>query len=120
MRWVVALLAGIAMLIAPDLSFAQSKSEHGLAAVYSGKFVGRRTASGEVLDRQHLTAAHRQYAFGTQVEVTNRNNGRSAVVTINDRGPHSRRFALDFSPAAAKALGIRGTAPVEYHVVSAR
>jgi rare lipoprotein A len=117
-QWTVLAVAA-ALLAAPGLALAQSQPEHGLAAVYASRYVGHKTASGEILDRQHPTAAHRKYPFGTLLEVTNRNNGRKVVVKVNDRGPHSRRFAIDFSPAAAAALGIKGTAPVEYHIVSA-
>ena len=90
------------------------KPEHGIATVYAMKFVGRRTADGEQLDRAHLTAAHRTLPFGTVVEVTNRANGRKTIVRINDRGPYRRRAVIDLSPAAAAALGLtrHGSAPV--------
>ncbi len=95
-----------------------AETERGIAAVYALKLVGHRTTSGEKLDRTHLTAAHRSLPFGTIIEVTNRANGRKAMVRINDRGPHRRRILLDLSPAAAEALGIgrRSTAPVELRV----
>jgi len=56
--------------------------------------------------------------FGTIIEVTNRANGRTAMVRINDRGPHRRSVLLDLSPAAAEALGIgrRATTTVEFRV----
>jgi rare lipoprotein A len=97
-----------------------SDATRGVAAVYSGRLVGHRTANGELLDREHLTTAHRKLPFGTRLEVTNRNNGRKAVVTVNDRGPYRRNFALDLSPAAAAALGIgrNATAPIEYRVAA--
>ncbi len=99
---------------------APSDAKRGVAAVYAGRLVGHRTASGAVLDREHLTTAHRQLPFGTRLEVTNRNNGRKAIVTVNDRGPFRRNFALDLSPAAAAALGIgrNATAPVEYRIAA--
>jgi rare lipoprotein A len=94
------------------------KTERGVAAVYAQKLVGHRTTSGEKLDREHLTAAHRSLPFGTIIEVTNRANGRKALVRVNDRGPHRRSILLDLSPAAAAALGIdrRASAPVELRV----
>jgi rare lipoprotein A len=52
------------------------------------------------------TAAHRSLAFGTKVKVTNRNNGRSVVVRINDRGPFIRGRVLDLSRAAAQNIGM--------------
>ncbi|MBP2442726.1 rare lipoprotein A [Rhizobium leguminosarum] len=67
-----------------------------------------------------LTAAHRSLAFGTKVKVTNRNNGRTVVVRINDRGPFIRGRVLDLSRAAAQNIGMvsTGTAKVCYQVIS--
>lgn len=66
-----------------------------------------------------LTAAHRSLRFGTKVKVTNRNNGRSVVVRINDRGPFIRGRVLDLSKAAAQNIGMvrSGTAKVCYEVI---
>ena len=73
---------------------------------------GKRTASGERMNPGSLTAAHRSLPFGTKVRVTNRKNGRSVVVRINDRGPFTRGRVIDLSNAGARALGFSGTAPV--------
>lgn len=121
MRKVLVGFLSSALLLAflsPAAIAQEAKPEHGLAAVYAQKLIGHRTSSGEVLDREHLTTAHRTLPFGTIVEVTNRANGRKAMVRVNDRGPHRRKFLLDLSPAAAAALGIglHGTAPVELRV----
>jgi rare lipoprotein A len=89
----------------------ETKAVHegpGLASVYSD----RQTASGEAMDPHALTAAHRTLPFGTEVTVINRDNGRSVVVRINDRGPFVRGRVIDLSPAAAHALGVDGLAPV--------
>jgi rare lipoprotein A len=59
-----------------------------------------------------MTAAHRSLPFGTHVTVVNRRNGRTVVVRINDRGPFVRGRVIDLSPAAARALGVNGLAPV--------
>ena len=59
-----------------------------------------------------LTAAHRTFPFGTKVKVTNKHNGRSVVVTINDRGPFVRGRVIDVAPAAALILGFSGLAQV--------
>lgn len=64
-----------------------------------------KTASGERMNPAAMTAAHRTLPFGTKVRVTNKNNGRSVVVRINDRGPFIRGRVLDLSKAAAKRLG---------------
>ena len=59
-----------------------------------------------------MTAAHRSLPFGTRVQVTNEETGRSVVVRINDRGPHRRGAVIDLSRASANALGIGGMARV--------
>ncbi|HEY8479420.1 MAG TPA: septal ring lytic transglycosylase RlpA family protein [Spirillospora sp.] len=81
---------------------------------------GQMTASGEPFDPNDLTAAHRTLPMGSKVRVTNKNNGRSVVVRINDRGPFVAGRCLDLSRAAMKKL--RGTGagviPVRYEVLS--
>jgi rare lipoprotein A len=79
-----------------------------------------KTASGERMNPATLTAAHRSLRFGTRLKVTNRNNGRSVVVRVNDRGPFIRGRVLDLSRAAAQNIGMvsSGTAKVCYEVVA--
>ncbi len=91
----------------------------GIASWYGGYWHGRRTANGERYNQNSLTAAHRTLPFNTLVKVTNRNNGRSVVVRINNRGPHVRGRVLDLSVAAAKQIGSYsgGLAPVEAVVI---
>ena len=86
----------------------------GRASWYGPGFAGRSTASGDRFDPKALTAAHRNLPFGTPVRVTNLHNGRSVVVTINDRGPYVKGRVLDVSLGAARALGMlrRGVASV--------
>ena len=68
-----------------------------------------------------MTAAHRSLPFGTKVLVTNKRNGKSVVVRINDRGPFIRGRIIDVSKAAAKNIGMvsSGTAQVCYQIVDA-
>jgi rare lipoprotein A len=96
-----------------------SATETGLAAVYSDRLNGKRTASGQIYDRNKATAAHKTLAFGTQVKITNVKNQKTVTVRINDRGPTQAGRILDISPRAAKALGIRpqGMAEVTAEVV---
>jgi rare lipoprotein A len=91
----------------------------GLAAVYSDKLNGRKTASGQAFRQNELTAAHPSLAFGTRVRVTNTQNDKSVEVRINDRGPTQAGRVIDLSSAAAAKVGIRktGTAPVKLEVV---
>ena len=86
--------------------------DSGIASVYSDT----RTASGEGMIAGAMTAAHRTLRFGTRVTVTNRHNGRSAVVRITDRGPFVQGRVIDLSPEAARALGIDGLAWVSLAV----
>ena len=58
----------------------------GTASWYGGNFHGKRTASGEIYNMYSLTAAHMSLPFGSKVQVTNRESGKSVVVKINDRG----------------------------------
>jgi rare lipoprotein A len=95
-----------AMIRAEDLELLPDRSTVGLASFYAKSLHGRRTASGERLDRKALTAAHRSYPFGTQVRVVNLVNGKSVVVRINDRGPFVGSRIIDLSEAAAKAIGM--------------
>jgi rare lipoprotein A len=85
-------------------------AESGIASIYGYK--GGKTASGQHANPHGLTAAHRRLPFGTMVRVTNRRNGKSVVVRINDRGPFIRGRVIDLTPAAARVLGFSGLAPV--------
>jgi len=100
-----------ARLIGAALVFSSpAYAENGMASVYT--YSGSKTASGERSNPAGFTAAHRTLPFGTQVRVTNRRNGKSVVVRINDRGPFVRGRVIDVTPAAARALGFSGLAPV--------
>ena len=102
-----AALCGVVMTVAcASVASAQS----GIASIYA--YNGEKTASGERVHSSALTAAHRTLPFGTRVRVTNKRNGRSVVVRINDRGPFVRGRVIDLTPAGARALGFSGLAPV--------
>ncbi len=96
--------------------------ERGIASWYGEKFHGRRTSNQEVYDMYAMTAAHKSLPLPTYVEVTNLDNGRSAVVRVNDRGPFHANRIIDLSFAAATRLGMvrSGTAPVEVRALSPR
>jgi rare lipoprotein A len=87
---------------------AESDPHLGNASLYSTRFHGRKTASGEPYDMFALTAAHRTLPLRSYVEVTNVRNNRSVVVRINDRGPFHGNRVMDLSSAAAEELGIEG------------
>ena len=79
---------------------------------------GSKTASGQRANPGGMTAAHRTLPFGTMVRVTNRRNGKSVTVRINDRGPFVRGRVIDVTPAAARALAFSGLAPVSLAIVN--
>ena len=108
------------VLCAAQIARADTKAERGIASMYADSFIGQPTASGELLDGRHLTAAHKYLPFGTKVEVLNKRNGRRVIVTVNDRGPHVRGRVIDLSPAAARVLGMEraGIVPVEVRLAT--
>lgn len=115
--------AGSSSTLGPGRGSARSgegPSSIGFASFYGAEFDGRRTASGARFDSDALTAAHRTLPFGTRVRVTNLKNGRSVVVTINDRGPFRRGRVLDVSKRAASDLGFvrAGVARVRLDLLS--
>jgi rare lipoprotein A len=117
----VAVLIAIAMALSFGVtthSVAQrAKVQSGIASVYSTES-GNKTASGQRLNPRALTAAHRSLPFGTKVRVVNKRNGRSVVVTINDRGPFVRGRIIDLTPASARAIGLGWSiTPVQIEVL---
>ena len=90
----------------------------GVASVYC--YRNGPTASGERSRPAVLTAAHKTLPFGTLVEVTNRQNGRSIVVRINDRGPYIDGRVIDLTPAGALALKFDGLTSVILRVINNR
>ena len=77
----------------------------GMASYY-GSESGSRTASGQRMNSNGMTCAHRSLPFGTKLRVTH--GGSSVVVTVNDRGPFVHGRVLDLSTAAARAVGLTG------------
>ena len=96
------------------------KAEVGMASWYGIERQGKPTASGELFDKDGLTAAHRKLPLGTTVRVTNLKNLESTLLKINDRGPGIPGRVIDVSWAAAKDLGFveAGLTRVEIDVVS--
>jgi len=88
--------------------------QSGIASWYGDDFHGKKTSNGETYDMYAMTAAHKTLPLGVFVRVQNRENGREAIVRVNDRGPFVKGRIIDLSYSAAKALGvdIAGTAPV--------
>jgi len=78
----------------------------GKASFYARMFAGRKMANGNRMDPQNNNAASRTLPLGTTAKVTNLKTGKSAVVTIQDRGPYVAGRIVDLSPATALEIGI--------------
>ena len=88
----------------------------GKASFYADRFAGRKMANGRPMDPNDDNAASRTLPLGTKARVTNLDTGRSAIVTIEDRGPYVDGRIVDLSPATAQKIGLQkhqGLAPVE-------
>jgi rare lipoprotein A len=98
---------------------AEGFVQRGVASWYGRKFHGRRTSSGEVYNMHDMTAAHKTLPLPVYVHVRNLDNGRTAIVRVNDRGPFIDGRIIDLSYAAATRLGVDGpgTANVEISVI---
>ncbi|HEX7365577.1 MAG TPA: septal ring lytic transglycosylase RlpA family protein [Pelobium sp.] len=104
MGYITVILFNILALTQP----ADSVSKTGKATYYASRFEGRKTSSGATYRADKYTAAHKTLPFGTEVVVTNLNNGKSVKVVVNDRGPYGRGMIIDLSKIAAKEIGLFG------------
>ncbi len=101
-------------LLIPFFGLAQNaekkpgKQLKGFATIYANRFVGLRTATGEIFKHSNLTAASNNFKINTWVKVTNLLNSKSVIVRINDR-MHPRMAKMgrvvDLTKAAARLLG---------------
>lgn len=85
----------------------QSDSAVGYASFYSNKFIGKKTASGEIFRQDQLTCAHNSLPMGTLLKVTNLKNDKSVTVRVNDRLHRRNSRLVDLSRAAAKTLDFK-------------
>jgi len=103
-----------------DPQYAVKSIQQGKASWYSIRTnYGTKTASGERLCNNAATAAHKTLPMGTKVRVTNQANGKSEIVTINDRGPYIRGRIIDVTVGSAERLGFikSGVVPVKVEVL---
>jgi rare lipoprotein A len=101
---IVVAVVTLAMLWNLGIATAQTAKE-GIAIFYSDKFQGKKTASGAVYDKTKLTASHKTLPYGTKVRVTNLDNGKIVVVTVNDRMKPGNPAVIDVTRRAAQDLG---------------
>ncbi len=102
----------------PSYSNSDSGSSGGytLTGKASYYWQPQALASGGRFNPNAMTAAHKTLPFGTKVRVTNQNNGKSVVVTINDRGPYIAGRIIDLSKAAAHSISMQGSGVVPVKV----
>ncbi len=110
------------LFLIPFLAFNQEKKKNKImdkkATYYHNKFVNRKTSSGETFSQTKYTAAHRTIPLHTLVKVTNKNNGRSVIVKVNDRCP--KKGVIDLSLVAAKQIRMvkDGVTSVQIEILS--
>lgn len=123
---IVAHVMIIMIMMGPIFSSAQGKVNYrkvkqsdtavGYASFYSNKFIGKKTASGEIFSQAKLTCAHNTLPMGAIVKVTNLNNDKSVTVRVNDRMHKRNPRLVDLSRAAAKMLDFNGGGVIKVRV----
>lgn len=105
----------------PGAAQTGTETLKGNCFYYSDTFHGRTVASGELYDKESLTAAHNTLPFGTMVKVTNLKNNKSIVVQVNDRYPPgvSDSKIIEVTTRGARELGMleEGKAEVQIETV---
>lgn len=103
----------------PSVGSDAVQTQEGIASYYGAEFQGRKTSSGEIFDKDKLTAAHLKFPFGTRLRVVNLDNGKTCEVVVNDRGPFVADRIIDLSYGAAKEISMvgAGTAHVRLEVI---
>jgi rare lipoprotein A len=113
------LLIGTCAVLALSAFTTLSSPEFGKVTYYANSFQGKKTANGELYDRQKLTCAHKSLPFGTILRVTRIDNNKSVDVRVNDRGPFAEGYVVDISYSAAEEIDLiqAGVAKVKVEVV---
>lgn len=110
------LLAGVATpCFAAETTRHLPHKQVGKASIYSSKLQGRHMTNGERFNVSSNSAASKTLPIGTKARVTNLQTGKSADVTIKDRGPAPKGRVVDLTPHTASQIGLtpkQGLAPV--------
>jgi rare lipoprotein A len=122
MTMTIALISVLSVLsgTANAIKFETGTIQKGIASYYHDSLHGNLTASGQVYDKNIMSAAHKTLPLGTKVRVTDTKTGKSIVVRVNDRGPFIKGRIIDLSRRAARELGIiqKGITPVKVEVLA--
>ena len=97
-----------------DLAYNQT----GIAGIIPTELNGSKTSDGETFDSNQLVATSKTLPLPSIVRVTNLDNGESVVVRVNNRGPFVNTRIMDLSSAAAKQIGLNGTAKVQVQIMA--
>lgn len=103
---------GIALASIPTKFFARENDPQaktvktGMASWYHDKFIGRKTANGDIFSQKKLTCASNHFPLGTWLKITNTRNGKSVLVRVNDRMSAKMKRVVDLSRLAAQKIGI--------------
>ena len=101
------LILAISALTLTTVSKAEQVfTQQGKASWYGGKHHGKKTASGEKYNMHSDTIAHKSWPFGTKVEITNLDNGKTTVGVVRDRGPYIHGRVADVSYKIAQEIGL--------------
>ena len=116
------LTLSIFLLFGFTVAMTAQDDQYGQASYYSDAYHGKKTASGTKYDKNKMTCAHNDYAFGTMLKVTHLENKKSVVVKVIDRGPYIKGRIVDLSRAAAAKIGLveDGIAQVKIELVKSK
>ena len=105
----------------PDTPVNVSRVAVGKASIYAPSFAGKPTASGKPLDPSANVVASNVLPLGSKAKVTNLKTGKTAVVTVEDRGKLKKGRLVDLTPGTAHRIGLsqkQGIAPVAVQPVT--
>ncbi|MFK8005890.1 MAG: septal ring lytic transglycosylase RlpA family protein [Saprospiraceae bacterium] len=110
------------LLFGLTVAMTAQDDQYGQASYYSDAYHGKKTASGAKYDKNKMTCAHNDYAYGTMLKVTHLENKKSVVVKVIDRGPYIKGRIVDLSRAAASKIGLiqDGIAQVKIELVKTK
>ncbi len=110
------------LLFGFTVAMTAQDEQYGQASYYSDAYHGKKTASGAKYDKNKMTCAHNDYAYGTMLKVTHLENKKSVVVKVIDRGPYIKGRIVDLSRAAAAKIGLiqDGIAQVKIELVKTK
>ena len=100
----------------PRLAKPAGPTQRGIATYYGKSFTNKPMADGTPFDPKSDSAASKTLPLGSRAEVTNLDNGKTALVTIRDRGPHAEGAIIDVSPKTAETLGMKQKGKVRVRV----